>query len=259
MNQISSSYLNGTFFKKKGSFLPDKLSDLKLWLDATNLNFVNKTASGTTTAWLDMSTLNNNISASSLWPGWVADQIHGKPAINFLSATQDRLSRASITGVEGKLSIYAVLNADANTDMFIFGNSNIGAPGNGFRFAFGVNNTFLMASHNISGATSTAIMANAADIGTGEWMIITGIIDSDLANGGSIYKNGSFLTPASVTGTGFFDIPDNTSTFRIGNDSGGAKDWDGQLGEVIIYNQSLVPNDRSKVERYLSKKWGIPI
>ena len=52
----------------------------------------------------------------------------------------------------------------------------------------------------------------------------------------------------------------NVSADRFGRDRGfNGRQWRGQLGEILIYNQALSDSEMAKIETYLSTKWDISI
>ena len=50
---------------------------------------------------------------------------------------------------------------------------------------------------------------------------------------------------------------DNIKTRFIGSDNINSTNWQGQIGEIIIYNKALSDENRIKVEKYLMDKWDI--
>ena len=49
------------------------------------------------------------------------------------------------------------------------------------------------------------------------------------------------------------------TTSAIGMINGGARYWDGDIAEIIVYSSVLGSDDRALVENYLSTKWGITV
>jgi hypothetical protein len=51
---------------------------------------------------------------------------------------------------------------------------------------------------------------------------------------------------------------DNVSANQLSKDRNyNDHSWDGEIAEVLIYNQALSDANRTKVGRYLSEKWGV--
>jgi hypothetical protein len=46
---------------------------------------------------------------------------------------------------------------------------------------------------------------------------------------------------------------------RIGYYSSTVFQWQGWIGEILLYDRALSASERLNVERYLGKKWGITV
>ena len=101
-------------------------------------------------------------------------------------------------------------------------------------------------AYRISGAAPLAVTAN------------TPYIFSAIATSGNvgIYQNGGTVTNITVSGTGNFSI----SRFRVANEMNPATDlFNGNIGEVIVYNSTITTDQRQQVEGYLAWKWGLVV
>ena len=58
----------------------------------------------------------------------------------------------------------------------------------------------------------------------------------------------------TTTGTYSTSISDNT---RYILSNAGTNGWDGEIGEIIIFNRKLSDSERAQIEGYLRSKWGI--
>ena len=87
-------------------------------------------------------------------------------------------------------------------------------------------------------------------------------MNSPFVRGGDLFVNGS-----SVVGTAT-DFPGSLSVLSLrttGNveasyfsrDRGNNKPWNGDLGELVIFNDPLSDDDMRKMEGYLAHKWGL--
>lgn len=75
---------------------------------------------------------------------------------------------------------------------------------------------------------------------------------------------GQFFFRDGAAQVGVFDetsLTDSKSTTmsRIGYLSSSVFQWDGWIGEILLYDRPLASAERLKVERYLGKKWGITV
>ncbi len=101
-------------------------------------------------------------------------------------------------------------------------------------------------AYRITGATPISVVAN------------TPYVFSGVATSGNVgmYRNGGTVTNITVQGTGNFSI----SRFRIGNEFNPANNlFNGNIGEIIVFNTALTTSQRQQMESYLSKKWNIPL
>ena len=81
----------------------------------------------------------------------------------------------------------------------------------------------------------------------------------------SKYLNG-YLTHQALTDPAAFNLysgvdttPTNFASWAIGTDRGfgGSRAWEGDIAEVIVYDDALSDFDRKGVEVYLDEKWGL--
>ena len=63
----------------------------------------------------------------------------------------------------------------------------------------------------------------------------------------------------TVTGTGAYANTFNIASVMLGGRTNGAGvsngDWDGQIGQMLVFNTALSPTDRAAVEAYLAGEW----
>ncbi|WP_258100002.1 LamG-like jellyroll fold domain-containing protein [Marinoscillum pacificum] len=75
------------------------------------------------------------------------------------------------------------------------------------------------------------------------------------------YTAGSFASyvNGSVTGSTIVSNPDGDSFFTIGALNANGEYWDGNIAEVIFYDELLGSVEREKIQSYLAIKYGIPL
>jgi len=81
---------------------------------------------------------------------------------------------------------------------------------------------------------------------------------------GAQYLNGA-LTTTALTNPSKFNLysgvdasPNSFTSWSIGRDRGiGGRSWEGDIAEVIVYEEALSPFDRKGVEVYLDEKWAL--
>jgi hypothetical protein len=64
---------------------------------------------------------------------------------------------------------------------------------------------------------------------------------------------------SGVNGASSFTTSASQTMQRIGYYSSTLFQWQGWIGEILLYDRALSASDRLKVERYLGKKWGITV
>jgi len=82
---------------------------------------------------------------------------------------------------------------------------------------------------------------------------------------GTKYLNGT-LDNTALTAPGTFNLysavdatPNSSTSWRVGGDRvwGGTRSWEGDIAELIVYEEALSDFDRKGVEVYLDEKWGL--
>lgn len=78
------------------------------------------------------------------------------------------------------------------------------------------------------------------------------------AAGGFVFIDGTQRVSA-INGASSFTSSQATTLQRIGFYSSTLWPWNGWIGEILLYDRALSASERSKVEKYLGKKWGITV
>jgi hypothetical protein len=92
-----------------------------------------------------------------------------------------------------------------------------------------------------------------ASFKTNSWYIASVVYG---ASSIQLYQDGVYTNGCASS------LPANYHNYlQIGRRMGGGANnfYRGHLGEILIYSTALTPSERLSVERYLSKKWGIPV
>jgi autotransporter-associated beta strand protein len=213
----------------KLSFGPlNEAQGLSYWLDATDLGKLSLTITNVT-AWADSSTNGVNFAqgTSANQPVYVNNVINGLPAVRF-------------NGTSQKLVASKVANAQT---VFIVNRSRSTANLDGI-WGWNANDKGI----RVANSTSWQFPGDG----------------NDFANGGQMYINGTagnafaastphLLTAVSATQrTGW--------THSIGQYFTSGRWFNGDIGELLVYNSALGTVDRQSVEAYLKSKWfGVPI
>ena len=224
-------------------WVPTSLSDLSLWLDATDNATLTLTGSDVT-EWRDKSGFNYNATG---YGGTALTSVGGRQAIT-LNGTDTYFysSNASAMNTTSNVSAFVVatfgdMGASAWRRLLSFGDPDFNDLNNCVAFDRYLTDNTLTAERD-------------GNLGSG---LITftppqNFMASVVFNSTSItqYVNGSFNAGTSGVGPAF-----NYSLYNVGRYSGGGYNWTGAIGEVIAYNSNISDADRQKVEGYLAWKW----
>lgn len=242
--------------------LPTGISNLRLWLDASDVNngAANSADGSNVNTWADKSGLNNN---ATVFPGQsagkiYANQVNGKSVVRFTRVSGTSGSVYQVAGVDIRavsspaVTIFTVYNQGTQG-----GDQGLWGDDNGFwdRFFFTTWPGNASAGANNGGASlgptnPPAIVTGAGIVGVTRLM--TAVYNNGVTNGSAIYFNGQALTT-------FTDQTDPTAaqtSFRIGWD-GDDNCFNGDVAEVIVYNRQLTACEIQQVNRYLGAKYGI--
>ncbi len=227
------------------------ISGLRMWMDAADVSKLSLTGGSNIMSWTDkssnayvFSSVTTNYPTVSSINGVQAVAVTG-PAVAL--ANTQRFYNSSFT-----------LN-NSNFTIFSVGKQNPAAQGNlnyslmmcaatDIRLQYGAyNSTF--ATYTGSGSTWNDTNSNAPG-----YSVKNPFIGGMTVNSSTLipYFNGSNQnTKTGTTGTfsGLFigDADNSRSGYN----------WNGQIGEIIVYNQTLSAYHRQQVESYLANKWGL--
>ena len=246
--------------ERRRLFNPSRISGLQLWLDATKGLFDATsggspvTTDGATVArWEDQSGSGYHVtqSTSANRPVLKTGIRNSKNAIRF-DGSNDGLVSANI----------AENNLSAMTCFVVSYVAGFGGGNFGRYFARGsdVRAWFLTAEQTNQrlfaiGASTFHDTANGS-ISTGSWFLNSAKWDggTNIATNMSQRINKANST-RGLTGTGATSSVANT-TYQIGNRTDLARGFNGDIAELIIYNQALTTEQIDNVEGYLAAKWG---
>ena len=237
------------------NFSPKSIPGCQLWLDSQDT--ANMVLSGPrVTSWNDKSGNGNTAtSLGSANPLLIQNLINGYQAISFPNTgtspnpTYFFDGPISLTGASISYFVVCVpssvsVMAGSPRILALAATGAVDYTSASYLVALYQYNTAFGAYRNGGGATPLAVTAN------------TPYIFSAIATSGNvgIYQNGGTVTNITVSGTGNFSI----SRFRVANEMNPASDlFNGNIGEVIVYNSTITTDQRQQVEGYLAWKWGL--
>lgn len=216
--------------------VPLTIEGLQIWVDASDETTITD-SSGSVSQWDDKSGNGNHVTQGTPenQPSTGTRTINNLNTIEFNPGTE-LLSNTSFTLSE-PFTIFSVSESDNVT-----ATNYVWADSNGSNVLY--NNGGISAFSVFFGSVVTFATANS----NGVPYIVTVVGDST----DGIGRNGAALTTGNA-GAGSFD------KFNIGNRDDFARDWDGAIAEILVYNSALSATDRATVEEYLASKWGITL
>lgn len=216
-------------------FRPDELHGLQAWYDAVAITGLSDGNSVST--WSDLSQFGRDVTEATNPPTYKTGIVNGLPVVRF----------------------------DGSNDRLRFAGDNVADT-------FAQPNTVVAVVHNSSSGT-VYHGSNTGDRATllvngGEWAIFAGdqvrksgvTVDTDvhvisvIFDGASseLWYDGADNSPSSSPGTEEFRL------IHIGVNAGGSAEYfNGDICEIIVYDNTLTASERQQVEAYLLHKWGI--
>jgi hypothetical protein len=230
------------------NFTPRSIRGLALWLDASDSS--SYTIATGVSEWRDKSGNNRTFAQSTG---------NNQPAVTTLSSgktvftfdgTNDSFTSQTSLSLSSTHSVFAVvLPRIRKIGVFLGGAS-------GAELFYGDGSSF---SGSKFGAFGIArVVYGGGDITTGVRQIVS-VVCSGSANPTnlSMWTNG-VGGPVSVVTAGSDLTAAMTTPLMIGTSSGN-QFWDGQIAEILIYDNAVSNIGRGSIERWLGGKWGITV
>jgi prepilin-type N-terminal cleavage/methylation domain-containing protein len=214
-------------------FIPSDLSDLSLWLRADK--GITKDANNFVAQWDDRSGNGNNAiqATGAAQPLLVNNGLNGEPVIRFDGADNFFLTN-DIT--VGQASMFVVFKKTVGTNAYLIGNSSQLYTG---LANWSNNNTYYQDQYMHYLAAATGQISSFSSLAC--------IYDG---------SNGVFYVNNISSGTAAYsDL--NFAVNEIGGRYTNSDDLNGDIAEIIIYNQALGDSDRQQVENYLNEKYNL--
>jgi hypothetical protein len=237
-------------------FSPSSLTNLALWLDATQITGYSNNQALTT--WVDASP-NTRSNAAVNSPTYQTNILNSQPVVRFNGGLSQYFDFGNYLnfGTAPGIAIFAVASySNASDSSYIIAKSLYG-PGLarwGLGRAYTGSNAMLLANTSSSG---TVYEVTYADTATGA-RLHGGIWNRSTL---TLYSNATQMatTAALDGGNGSNAAPLYVGAYGNGAGTGPQTGFymTGTMGEVLTYSNVLTPFDRQKVEGYLGWKWGL--
>lgn len=211
-------------------------SNILLWLSADNGG----------TSWRDISNNYINVDANGTPNG--GSSINFNPS-NFLNGSSFYTTNLNINAdTHPDLAVIAVYQPSQNNSGALWGEDNGGFD----RYILdgaGANENEAVSNGTASQANFTGLFSPLIPT------ISTVIFDEDQASGSSVYVNGNQVATFSSDHGG-----ETSNNFQVGAIGNGTRQFNGNVAEVIVYNQLLsTATDLQKIHSYLAIKYGITL
>ena len=231
-------------------FQPTDISNCELWLDGNDVSVLFSDVAGTSAittngqtirCWKDKSGRGCNATQAGNAPIWNSSKyVNFTQSLGqFMNLPNGTLPFASGTNA---YSIFAVanLNNTANVGKTIIGNGSAGT--NSFNALQIQNQSIanLWYNNDIAGGSLTAntfFIANIAFDGSTRYIYQTGTsVNTTASSGWAAPNTNNVIGVEPATGNWYYD---------------------GNIGEILVYNTALTTSQRQQVEGYLAHKWGL--
>lgn len=243
-----SAELNEVIAIGEDQFTPKQLSGLVVWLKADSITAANNSQ---VSSWSDSSGNGNTASQSTVsrQPVYISAAVNSRPALRFNGVNQLIISNSSSTQLSQDLSIFIAFNV---TQLGVRQDLLTRAHNAEFRIGYIVESSpyGVLWFHGNGSSFVQSTLRSALTTG---WKTLSIIRDNtskrytSYLNGQSPQISSYSLAPAATT---------NVLTVG-GRANGSSESLRGDMAEVIIYNRALSDSDRTKVEAYLSQKYGL--
>ena len=262
--EYSTTPLAGTV---TSNILPTDISNLRLWLDASNfssLGFNTVAANGQLlSSWNDLSGASNNVAQTNAtyMPRWFSGYTNGRPYIDWDGTSACMFSTAS--------ALTLLANSD-NTFIAVF-ESDITTSETSGQIVTGVNTSTALPRAGIAvnpngswgGASNDSVSYyNSTNLGA---LFTTSIASAGVTDPKIVVgrKNGTALDIIDENGSTNTGTGSSTTTgayYTVGGRWTGSVDYaefNGRIHEIIVYSDNISNAERDRLIFYLKNKWNI--
>lgn len=239
---------------------PPVMTGLHVRMDASAANSVITNSIGRVTEWKDLLAFAGSATTATETkrPFYRSSILNGRPAVRFNSMNREVLATHG-TGVSySNHTVFVVAQPTFHRGMDFVGNG--GVPANGGFLLYWFSGALRGHYWNGSGVGG-AVDSTNPDYSLRPQVVCQRVDDSAL----TIYRNGVLSGSLAVPTAPGINAKDLVLGCRAENESGPTF-FDGELGEVLVYNRALSDAERLQVEAYLQTKWfvvsetsGVPV
>jgi hypothetical protein len=234
-------------------FNPASISGIANWWDANDAATVTLN-SGFVETWTSKAGRKSAASQSVSNNRPATTTVNGKTAVSF-DGSNDGLDFTGTAAIDETWIIAAAQTADQSGTRALV---NDGTDGQGITIAKGGNRfvDITFGAPSVEGVTRLR-PAYAVNASTPYGPAVLSVVKSTAA-GGFVFIDGTQRSSA-IDGSPSFTTPGSRTMQRIGYYGPTLFQFQGWIGEILLYSRALSASERLKVERYLGKKWGITV
>jgi hypothetical protein len=229
-------------------FNPKSIPNLALWLDAADSSTI--TTSTGVSVWADKSGNSRNATQSTggKQPNY-SNQINGKNVVRFLG-TDDTMqigANAAFNANSQTLIIVARQTTSANHALWFKADSN---SAEGVIMRYRAFDDFWPYQRNDSSAETLRLFPNTPTVARVYAVVLQPNSQAGFVNGGVVSPTGTATANHTY---------DNNSGPWLGSRRDVGEYLQADIAEVLFWNRALSASERSRVERYLGRKWGVTV
>jgi len=235
------------------AFSPNKIAGLQFWSDATDSARTIESG-GFVSQWGDKSgTGNEAVQTTGTMQPQTGGSLNGVDAITWDSSNDALVvpATASLAGIFSTGATIMFVSRNVGSDfprtMNLQGHVEIFLENNGSEInintQFSISNAIWFSPH---GLNTTLISTITYD-------------GSDVANVPNFYRDGVLETATLRFSGPSGVIQDGTGEMVVGNSAGLNRPFDGDLGEMAIWNRILTSTELDEAHTYFINKWGISL
>jgi len=242
---------NRTLRPIASGFNPKSIAGLVQWLDASDTSTLTLSGSSVTT-WADKSPQGMNATQTTANNQPTTTTVNGKTAVLF-DGVNDLMTFTGVSRTDETYIIAAAQTSNQTGDRTFLsdqGNGNgIGTVPSAVKlldvsfggFTEGVERLRIQYSSTSTTPTGPLVLS-AVRSSAGLFVYVGGTQRSSYVNGAT-----------------YATAPKATTIKAVGGYGSGTFNLIGWIGEVLCYDRAISASDRSKIEKYLGKKWGITV
>jgi len=234
-------------------FNPASIAGIANWWDANDAATVTLN-SGAVETWTSKAGRRNAATQTVANNRPVTTTVNGKTALLF-DGSNDGFNFTGTAATDETWIIAAAQTTDQSGTRALL---NDGTDGQGIGVARGANKFVEVGfgAPSVEGVTRLR-PAYAVDPSTPYGPAVLSVVKSAAA-GGFVFIDGTQRISA-IDGSPSFTTPGTRTIQRIGYYGPTLFQWQGWIGEILLYNRPLSAAERLRVERYLGRKWGITV